>query len=169
MFFRLWVLAPRIRILSKTALTEREKDNYTAAREKRKTKKDSASVHKEVECSWAISEHDFAHRMKKVREFLGKGWKVSVTLGVKKGMTKQPLGKMEELLTRLRTECEACGKEVADPEGQVGKKYTMLFLGNKVVKKEGEEGEDKSVKSLVNDAETPAAKDENAAEKEEKA
>ncbi|KAF8246344.1 hypothetical protein K440DRAFT_645071 [Wilcoxina mikolae CBS 423.85] len=129
------------KVQSKTDIEELDRRRYRTEKEKRKAKKEK-SIHltiKEVELSWAISEHDLGHRMKKIRQFMEKGYKVSVMLGVKKGMSKQPLRTMYELLERVRDECAQWGRECADPEGDVGRKYTMLFGGRRLRMSEGEE------------------------------
>jgi len=155
------------KVLSKADMEEADRQRFRNEKEKRKAKKEK-NLHlitKEVELSWAISEHDLGHRMKKVRQFMEKGYKVAVTLGVKKGMAKQPLRAMHELLLRVRGECDQWGRECADAEGEVGRKYTMLFEGKRVgVGKEGEGMESTTILD-----ESTSSPDETMAEKAEKA
>ena len=136
------------KLLLKTEVAEAERKSYRAEREKRKERreKNPNQILKEVELSWAISEHDLGHRMKKVREFMEKGNRVAVTLGTKKGMAKQTIGAMAGLLKAVRGECEEWGKEIKEPEGQVGRRYTMLFEGDrvKVKKDDGKDAEEEA-------------------------
>ncbi|KAI5854561.1 hypothetical protein BZA05DRAFT_391907 [Tricharina praecox] len=136
---------PRLcKVLTKASIEEYDKNSFKADREKRKLKRETSpqNVLKEVEFSWAISEHDLGHRMRKVQEFMEKGFRVAISLGTKRGMMKQPLGTMVELLSKIRETCEQWGKECKAPEGAIGMRYTMLFEGRKLQKEETVEGED---------------------------
>ncbi|KAF8539271.1 hypothetical protein BDD12DRAFT_838950 [Trichophaea hybrida] len=164
------------RVQSKTDIEEFERLRFQNEKEKRKLKKEKNPhlITKEVELSWAISEHDLGHRMKKVRQFMEKGYKVSVTLGVKKGMSKQPLRTMHELLVRVRDECEQWGRECVDPEGAVGRRYTMLFTGRRLGMSEGEGEESTSPsppeeETLPPEEETTPPEEETTPPEEEKA
>ncbi|KAA8901710.1 hypothetical protein FN846DRAFT_110868 [Sphaerosporella brunnea] len=128
------------RVNSKEELAERDHQKYLETKEKRKIKKKDVnpqSVLKEIEISWAISEHDLQHRMKKAREFLGKGYRLNITIGVKKGMAKQTLIDAMALLERVEGEVLQCGRERAEPEGHVGKRYVMRLEGKR--RREGAE------------------------------
>ena len=116
----------------KAARKEKEK------RRERREKNPELTV-KEVEFSWAISEHDLGHRMRRVREFMEKGFTVTVALGTKRGMKKMPREEMEGLVERVRGECAEWGKEVKEAEGQVGWRLLMVFEGRRAAKNENGE------------------------------
>ncbi|CCX12048.1 hypothetical protein FPQ18DRAFT_355455 [Pyronema domesticum] len=127
----------KLRTIEDLRAEDREKYSK-AGKEKRKAKKPEKIVTKEIEISWAIDSNDLKHRMKKVTEFLDKGWKVELRLGIKKGMAKQALSTMKALLEHVRGICLEHGTEVYDPEGEIGRKYMMTFEGKKKVDKGGD-------------------------------
>ena len=135
---------PRLcKLLTRTSLEEHVKRSFRAERESRRKRRETSpqSVLKEVEFSWAISEHDLEHRMRKVSEFMLKGFRVAVSLGTKRGMAKQPLGTMVELLGRIRETCAQWGKECRT-EGTVGMRYTILFEGRRPPTGDGDGGDE---------------------------
>ena len=121
------------RVSAKDEMAAHNKQRYQQDKAKRKEKKEKAASNtlKAVEISWAISDHDLGHRLRRIRDFFNKAYKVEITIGVKKGMAKQLLTDMHELLACVRDECELCAREVAEPEGAVGRRYVMVFQGIK--------------------------------------
>ncbi|KAI5790158.1 hypothetical protein EDC01DRAFT_657821 [Geopyxis carbonaria] len=127
---------PLCKIITKEAIRnqakakyEKAKEERIKAKEERETKPLKTNVLKEVELSWAISSHDLGHRMKKILEFLEKGYKVELTFGTKKGMQKQHLETMENLVENLRKNLARLGKEWAEPQGSIGRRYTLYYRG----------------------------------------
>ena len=121
------------RVNTKDEMVAHDRQRYQQEKAKRKEKKEKATLNtlKTVELSWAISDHDLGHRLRRIRDFFNKGNKVEVIIGVKKGMAKQLLADMDNLLASVRDECELCAREVAEPEGAVGRRYVMVFQGIK--------------------------------------
>jgi len=138
----------------KTELADLERKAVQKEREKRRERRENNPelTMKEVEFSWAISEHDLGHRMRKVREFMEKGFSVTIALGTKRGMKKMPRAEMEELVERVRGECAEWGKEVREAEGQIGWRYLMIFEGRKTVRNENGEVKGEINGMLVNEA-----------------
>lgn len=128
----------RCRLFSKEQLEEDEKAAYWAKKEKKQGNKDPTKVVKKVEISWATAPGDLEHKLKRINEFLQRGNRVEVILGVKKGMAKQPLGRMVDLVERVRTEAEKSGKEWKEAEGVIGVQY-LVYLEGKRLKKTAEE------------------------------
>lgn len=125
---------PTCKLISTEDLKERERALYEAKKAKKQNDKDPAKVIKRIEISWATAPNDFDHKMKKVTEFLQKGNRVEIALGVKKGMAKQPLGKMAELVMRIKDQTEMDGKEWKPPEGKIGVQYVIYLEGERVKK-----------------------------------
>lgn len=128
------------KLISIEQLEEEKRVAYWAKKEKKQSNKDPTKVVKKVEISWATAPNDLEHKLKRIDEFLQKGNRVEVVLGVKKGMAKQPLGKMVGLVERVRKEAEASGKEWKEAEGAVGVQYLIYLEGNRPKKTAGEEG-----------------------------
>jgi translation initiation factor IF-3 len=126
------------KVLDREVVVKHDLERYQNAKENRKAKKGSKpqNVMKEIELSWAISDHDLEHRLKKVREFLEKGYRLDITIGTKKGMKKKLRADMIALLDRIEEACLQWGKERSEPEGEVGRRYTMKFEGKRVQKTE---------------------------------
>lgn len=122
-------------------LEEEKRVAYWAKKEKKQSSKDPTKVVKTVEISWATAPNDLEHKLKRIEEFMQKGNRVEVILGVKKGMTKQPLGKMVELVERIRKEAEDSGKEWKEAEGVIGVQYLIYFEGKRPKRAAVVEGE----------------------------
>lgn len=129
----------RCRLFSKEQLEEDERAAYWAKKEKKQNSKDPTKVVKKVEISWATAPNDLEHKLKRINEFLLRGNRVEVILGVKKGMAKQPLGRMVELVERVRKEAEKGGKEWKVAEGVIGVQYLVYLEGKRPKKITGEE------------------------------
>lgn len=140
---------PICKLISKEQLGEEERAAYHAKKTKKQSGKDPAKTVKTIEISWATAPNDFGHKLKRINEFLQKGNRVEVILGVKKGMAKQPLGKMVELVGKIKEEAEKSGKEWKPAEGNIGVQYMIYLEGNRP-KKPVEE------LKFVEDMKTPA-------------
>ncbi len=86
---------PICKIMNKQAMREAEKA-------KAKANKNPAATVKTIELNWAIDGNDLGHRLGKMREFLGKGFKVEVLLAGKKKGRKATEEEAKNLLERLR-------------------------------------------------------------------
>lgn len=105
--------------------------SYMMDKKKQLTTKDPSKIVKVVEISWATAQNDLGHKIKKMVEFMQRGNRVEVVLGIKKGMAKQPLGKMVELASHIRAEAEPYGREWKAPEGAIGTQYIIYFEGHR--------------------------------------
>lgn len=119
------------KLVSREKLEAEEKAAYLAKKAKKRNSKDPSKVSKTIEISWATAANDLIHKMKRINEFLQKGNRVEVIMGVKKGMAKQPLAKMEELVNRIRAEVEDTAKEWKEAEGKIGVQYQVFLEGRR--------------------------------------
>ncbi|KAH6680228.1 hypothetical protein B0J14DRAFT_578119 [Halenospora varia] len=116
---------------------QNKQELYRREKEARKGKgKVPSQTTKTIELNWAIEQGDLAHRMDRLREFLGKGFKVEILLAKKrKGRVATPeegtalVNKIKEIIT------EGGWKESKAQEGELGKQVT-IFAEGKVVKAE---------------------------------
>lgn len=114
---------------------QNKQELYQREKEARKGKgKLPGQTVKTIELNWAIEQGDLSHRMDRLREFLGKGYKVEVLLAKKrKGRVATPeegqalVSKIKEVIT------EGGWKEQKAQEGELGKQVT-IFAEGKVVK-----------------------------------
>ncbi|KAF2834240.1 hypothetical protein M501DRAFT_1001398 [Patellaria atrata CBS 101060] len=113
---------PLVRIYSRAAL-------YTAAREKEKTDKvrRKGLATKELEMNWAIDGNDLAHRLSRLKEFLGQGRRVDVTLAPKKKGRKATLEEARELLQTLTKSAEETGAKILKQEGALERVMMLTF------------------------------------------
>lgn len=111
----------------------------------RKKEKEKAKVQdKRLEIGWSVSDNDLGHRMGKVKEWLGKGWRVEVVFGSrrKSGWGKKRVVSAEEaegLVEKIRRavgEVEGA-REKKGMEGEVGGEAIFFFEG-KVKAKAGD-------------------------------
>ncbi|KFZ15823.1 hypothetical protein V501_02532 [Pseudogymnoascus sp. VKM F-4519 (FW-2642)] len=104
---------------------------------KKKVANPSATV-KTLELNWAIDPHDLEHRLKRMREFLEKGYRVDVVLIGKRKKRKATHEEAEETLRRIRGGVEEVegAKEWKPMEGNVGGVVTV-YLEGKAKKVEG--------------------------------
>ncbi|KAL8371810.1 hypothetical protein RB595_001554 [Gaeumannomyces hyphopodioides] len=91
---------------------------------------------KELEIGWSIDQHDLGHKVRKLREFLGKGYTVRVMfLNNKKKGKKRSANKDDDngaAAEAVRTVEEAVAevpgaKQCKKPEGSVGRTLTLTF------------------------------------------
>lgn len=89
---------------------------------------------KELELTWAIGAHDLATKMRQMGGFLGKGMKVDLMLGRKKGGKQVSGEEAADVVRRVREEVAAHGGREGKPaSGQVGGTL-RLFLEGKASK-----------------------------------
>lgn len=126
---------PICRIFNKQALRESERARLKAA-----TKGGSVTT-KTMELNWAIGEGDLGHRMKKLRGWLEKGWKVEVVLAGKRKGRQASEEEAERLLGLLRgLVAEVGGRETKQMEGKLrvgegkGVGSVTLFVQGKSVR-----------------------------------
>lgn len=111
---------------------QRLKEESTKERVEKKAKKGT----KELEINWAIAPHDLEHKMKRFREFLGKGLRVEMLLlrrPKKKGRVFKQASReeVEDLLNKVREEASQVPgtREFRTPSGIVGEKYQLFYEG----------------------------------------
>lgn len=106
-----------------------KKDEYERQKQVKERKKAAAAKPKtkELEFTWAISEHDLTTKLRQMGGFLDKGFKVDVLVAKKKGSRQQVSASEAEAVTKkIREEVVAQGAREAKPAtGQVG--ATMRF------------------------------------------
>ncbi|RYP73044.1 hypothetical protein DL770_007845 [Monosporascus sp. CRB-9-2] len=113
------------RIVDRAAATAAAEEAARAARRK-------AVGTKELELNWAIAPHDLAHKLRRLREFLGKGMQVEVMLARKRGGRTAAKDEAEALLARVREaalEGVPGAKEVRKMSGTVGGVVHLYFEG----------------------------------------
>ena len=105
---------------------------------KRKAAKTAKSESKQLEVNWTVSDNDLRHRMGRLKEFLGKGWKVEIVLGStrKRGWKGKRTADPEEakiLIQRIRTAAmEVNGtREKTEIKGVLGQEAVLSFEGPK--------------------------------------
>ncbi|KAH8909029.1 hypothetical protein BR93DRAFT_522819 [Coniochaeta sp. PMI_546] len=123
-------------VLDRQAYEESEARRVAEESEREKGESKKKKGTKELEINWAIAPHDLEHKMKRFREFLGKGLRVEMLL-LRKSKRKGKVFKqaspdeVEELLKRVREEAAQVPgtKEFKAPSGVVGDKYQLFFEG----------------------------------------
>ncbi|OHE96755.1 translation initiation factor IF-3 [Colletotrichum orchidophilum] len=113
------------RVIDKIAEKERE-------RAQQKAKKDTArrlARVKELELNWAIAPHDMGHKMKQMKTFLEKGYKVEVLFAKKKNSRIATKDEADALVQQVRDAvAEVAGaREYKEAEGQP-RKVMKLYL-----------------------------------------
>ena len=127
-------------------LLERERRDAEAANLALLKKQKPAITTRVLEFTWAISEHDLAHKMKKMGEFMQKGNRVEVIVGTRKGMAKVKVERAEELVAKIRETGEGFGKEWKKEDGALGAQFTLFFEGRAPVGSVGKEGKEGKAK-----------------------
>lgn len=122
---------PICKIMDKKAMREAEKAKAKATRS-------SAVTVKTIELNWAIDGNDLAHRLQRMKDFLGKGNRVEVLLAAKRKGRKASEKEAQILLEKIRGaigEVEGA-KESKPMEGRMeGTEGQML--GNATIYAEG--------------------------------
>lgn len=113
------------------------KDEYRAAKARQKQPKNPGATTKEIELNWAIDENDLGHRMDRVKEFLGKGYKVEILLAKKRKGKGATLARALEVVQRIRDTIASVegAKESKPMEGKTLETAT-LFAEGKVLKQQ---------------------------------
>jgi len=117
---------PIVKLFDKKLEREREMERKKAGKEKKQQTK-------QLEISWTISDGDLGHRMGRMKEFLGKGWKVELLFGVKrKGWnqrreaTPEEIAKLLEKIRETVVEVEGA-KEWREMQGKEGGEAVLYF------------------------------------------
>ena len=105
---------------------------------KKKAAKTAKMESKKLEINWTVDNNDLDHRMARLREFLGKGWRVEIVLGStrKRGWKGKRTSDLEEagaLIARIRAaalDVEGA-KERTEMEGILGQEVVLNFEGTK--------------------------------------
>lgn len=113
------------------------KEQAAAAREKKKqarSNKDPSKTSKAIELNWAIERGDLGHRMDRLKEFLGKGYKVDILLQKKRKGKPVGLDEAQQLVDTVKQAVEDVGgREYKAMEGEL-LRQVMLFTVGKVQK-----------------------------------
>lgn len=123
-----WPEYPICKIMDKQLLQQQER-----ARRKKESGR-GGPVTKTIELNWAIGGNDLRHRMERLKEFLGKGWKVEILLASKrkgKGRKATEDEGAELMKTIKETALEVGGRESKPVEGKLLQQTTMYFEGKK--------------------------------------
>ncbi|KAJ9142555.1 hypothetical protein NKR19_g7170 [Coniochaeta hoffmannii] len=120
-------------VLDRRAYEEGEARRAAEEREKALGERKAKKGMKELEINWAIDKHDLEHKMKKFREFLGKGLRVDVLLlrrPRKKGRQATE-EEVEETLRKVREEAASVAgtREYKGASGVIGERYQLYFEG----------------------------------------
>lgn len=124
---------PVCRIVDKKAARE-------AVKVRSKKQSNPAMTLKTLELNWAIDPHDLEHRLKRMRDFLEKGYRVDVVLVGKRKKRKASPEEAAQTLDKIREAIKMVdgAKEWKGMEGKVGA-HVMLFIEGKA--KKDDEGE----------------------------
>ncbi|KAI1776415.1 hypothetical protein F4818DRAFT_414048 [Hypoxylon cercidicola] len=109
-------------------------DNAAAAaaeEEERRALRRKAVESKELELSWSIAGHDLAHKLRRLRDFLGRGLRVEVVLAKKRGGRTAGPDQAVAVLAAVRgAVAEVDGaKEPRKMDGDVGGTARLFFEG----------------------------------------
>lgn len=113
-----------------------KKEAFQKEQERKQLKKENAKPKtKEMELTWAISEHDLQTKLRQLAGFLNKGMKVQLVLGTKRGGRKVDEETAKALMNKIRDEVQALGaREVTPANGDLGRTMRMNLEG--VIKKQ---------------------------------
>jgi translation initiation factor IF-3 len=102
-----------------------------AAKSLKKKPANPSQTVKTLELNWAIDPHDLGHRLRRMQEFLEKGYRVDVLLVGKRKKRKASPEEAAETLRRIREEAEGVegAKEWKAMEGKVGGQVTVYLEG----------------------------------------
>ncbi|KAL6805217.1 hypothetical protein J3E68DRAFT_387904 [Trichoderma sp. SZMC 28012] len=116
------------KIVNKRDEYERQKQ----LKERKKTAVAAKAKTKEMELTWAIGGHDLATKLRQMGGFLGKGMKVELMIGKKKGGRAVEMDEAKDVLKKVQEEIEAQGaRETKKAEGQVGGTMRLYLEGIK--------------------------------------
>lgn len=128
---------PICAVVDRAEFEEAERVREESGRERETEEKKVRKGTKELEMNWMIQDHDLGVKMRKMREFLGKGLRVEVLLARKTRSGPRGRGKMEvkrevaeELVRKVKEVAgEAGAKEYKVSDGSVGGRFQMFFEG----------------------------------------
>ncbi|CCF46089.1 translation initiation factor IF-3 [Colletotrichum higginsianum] len=111
------------RVVDKRVEKEREKVQEKARKETAR----KLARFKVLELNWAIAPHDLGHRMKQMKGFLEKGYKVEVLFAKKKGSRRATRDEAEALVQAVRDAVAEVGgaKEWKESEGEPLKVFKL--------------------------------------------
>lgn len=115
-------------MFDKKAVLEKESARRKAGKEKK-------LVTKQLECSWTMSDHDLGHRLGRLKEFLGKGWRVEVVFGAKRKGWADRRAPTQDETKKILANIQAAVKEVEGAkelramQGKEGEEATLSFEG----------------------------------------
>ncbi|RAH65708.1 putative translation initiation factor IF3 [Aspergillus aculeatinus CBS 121060] len=110
---------PVCKVVNKMDLREAERARAKAAHV-------TKTSFKQVELNWAIDNHDLSHRLKKITEFITKGFKLEVVLMRKKGKRAPTAEEVKNLMDKVvDTIKEANGMQIKPMEGEPGRAVTI--------------------------------------------
>lgn len=108
-----------------------------AAREaeiaKRKSGKEKKLQNKQLEVSWTVSENDLNYRLERLKEFLGKGWRVEIIFGAKRkgwmGRREPTAEEVQKVLTTIRAAVKEIegAREWRELQGKEGGEAVLSF------------------------------------------
>ena len=120
-------------VLDRASYEEAEARRAAEERERAVGERRARKGMKELEINWAIDNHDLEHKMRKFREFLGKGLRVDVLL-LRRPRKKGRQATQEEVQETLRkvrevAESVAGTREYKGASGVIGERYQLYFEG----------------------------------------
>ncbi len=101
----------------------------------RKAKKEKKIVRKQLECGWTMSDNDLGHRLRRLKDFMKKGWRVEVLFGTKRrGWMEKRAPSAEEISSVLSKIRAAVGeiegaRELREMQGKEGGEAKLIFEG----------------------------------------
>ncbi|KAI1108621.1 hypothetical protein F5Y14DRAFT_73126 [Nemania sp. NC0429] len=118
---------------------------------------------KQLEFNYAIAPHDMGHKLKRLREFLGRGIRVEALVARKRGSRRTQPEEEEQLVRNIREAALAIPgvTEYKRMDGEIGKTVTLSFQGpakkkKKKVGKKGKKGEEEEEEEEVEEVEQAA-------------
>ncbi|GJD01173.1 translation initiation factor IF-3 [Colletotrichum higginsianum] len=113
------------RVVDKRVEKEREKVQEKARKETAR----KLARFKVLELNWAIAPHDLGHRMKQMKGFLEKGYKVEVLFAKKKGSRRATRDEAEALVQAVRDAVAEVGgaKEWKESEGSPSRSSSFIW------------------------------------------
>ena len=94
--------------------------------EKEKARQNKANAPKEIEVSWAVTQHDLESKLRQMETFLSKGRKVDILLANKKRSKRASPDEAENLLNSIRTRIKEIGaRETKAMDGSLSGQATL--------------------------------------------
>ncbi|TQS36331.1 hypothetical protein Golomagni_03224 [Golovinomyces magnicellulatus] len=117
---------PLCRIVDRSVLRQRD---MTFMKNKSKKKGTPTKI---IEMSWAVENHDLETKLRRLREFLEKGYNVDLLLKAKKRGRPVTLSEGENIIQKIsETVTEVGGKQQKPPEGEILNNMEMSFTHKK--------------------------------------